>query len=150
MPNMKNLINSRNLNILNNKITSTWNYNHNKNSICPFNRECLLKNVYKANVCYVDGCNEYIGSTGVYFKSRFINQHTYSTNSNTARFIKVCQQKQKKDINEVRWSIVYKTRQNTLKKSANCSILILERMAIVQGSASWRYSRAKFRIWNIF
>ena len=44
---------------------------------CPFDRYCLKKGIYKAAIYYPKGSKEYVGSTGVSFKSRY-NKHEYS------------------------------------------------------------------------
>ena len=51
-----------------------------KNS-CPLKNKCLIKNViYKATVVLNKETNEYIGSTGKTFKSRWYN-HNHSFNT---------------------------------------------------------------------
>ena len=50
-------------------------------TVCPFNRTCLLKGGYKARITKGNEIKEYIGSTGVSFKSRF-NQYMHSFKPN--------------------------------------------------------------------
>ena len=81
LPNMKNIINSHNRKILKKKNSLTKYCNCREKFKCPFNGECLSKGIYKATIYCKNGYKEYIGSTGVSFKSRY-NQHMHSLNSN--------------------------------------------------------------------
>ena len=70
---MRNIINSHNKKILEDKNKTKRTCNCRNKTNCLFNGECLLKGVYIAKVRK----KEYIGSTGTYFKTRW-QQHKHS------------------------------------------------------------------------
>ena len=88
--------------------------------------------MYKATVYCEEGSMEYICSTGVSYKRRF-NQHSHSMNSSSKESqtaLSKLVNKNKSIISEVKWSIVYRVKDNEPSKPGNCSICNLERMAI--------------------
>ena len=134
LPNMKNIINSHNRKILKKKKKLLEKYcNCRERSKCPFNGECLNKGIYKATICYKNGYKEYIGSTGVSFKSRF-NQHKYSLNNDKGNQTTLSKfyKRNKDEITEIKWSILHKVKGNIPERSDKCSICNLERMAIAE------------------
>ena len=74
-------LNPHNQKILNKSNKESKLCNCKMNTICLFNRKCLLKGVYKATITKGNETKEYIGSTGVSFKTRF-NQHIHSSKYN--------------------------------------------------------------------
>ena len=80
LPNIKNIINSNNRKILKEKKSSTKDCNCRDKTKCPFDGYCLQKGIYKATIHCPKGNKEYVGSTGVSFKSSF-SQHKYSLSS---------------------------------------------------------------------
>ena len=60
MPNIRNIINSQNKNILEAENKKNRNCNCRSMTNCPYKGECLLKGIYKAKI----RDKEYIGSTG--------------------------------------------------------------------------------------
>ena len=128
LPNVKNIINSHNKKILDgtNKPDKTCNCRDKLS--CPFNGECLLKGIYKATVMN----KEYIGSTGVSFKTRW-QQHKYSVlkKSQTTTLSKFAITNNT-NFSEIKWQILYKINSSVPKKADNCSICNLERMAIAE------------------
>ena len=133
LPNMKNIINSHNRKILKKKNLLAKYCNCRERSKCPFNGECLNKGIYKATICYKNGYKEYIGSTGVSFKSRF-NQHKYSLNNDKGNQTTLSKfyKRNKDEITEIKWSILHKVKGNIPERSDKCSICNLERMAIAE------------------
>ena len=80
--NIKSIINAHNQKVLNERNNEPPKLcNCKKNAVCPFNRKCLPKGVYKAPITKGNETKEYIGSTGVSFKTRF-NQHIHSFKPN--------------------------------------------------------------------
>ena len=77
---MNNLRNSHNQKILNANNVSPKDCNCRNQNSCQFNGHCLSNDIYKATICCCNGNKEYVGSTGVSFKTRF-NQHKYSLNN---------------------------------------------------------------------
>ena len=74
LPNMKSFINAQNKQILNESNNEPKLCNCKKNTIFPFNKKCLLKGVFTKQQNFET--KEYIGSTGVSFKTIF-NQHMH-------------------------------------------------------------------------
>ena len=82
LPNIKSIINVHKKKLLNERNNEPSKLcNCKKNAVCPFNRKCLPKGVYKAPITKGNETKEYIGSTGVSFKTRF-NQHIHSFKPN--------------------------------------------------------------------
>ena len=132
LPNMKNIINSHNRKILQKKKPLEKLCNCRDRFKCPFNGECLHKGIYKTTIFCKNGYKEYIGSTGVTFKSRY-NQHKPSFNSSSnqttlSKFYK----RNKNEISDIKWTILHKIKGNVPERSDKCSICNLERMAIAE------------------
>ena len=133
LPNIKNIINSHNRKILKENKTSIKNCNCRMKNKCPFDGHCLKKGIYKATVLCSKGNKEYIGSTGVSFKVRY-NQHKYSLDSKKSnqttlsKFYKI----NRKDITNIKWSILHEVNEYIPDRNDNCSICNLERMAIAE------------------
>ena len=117
LPNMKNLINSLNQNILKAKNVSPQDCNCSNQTDFPFNGYCLTKGIYKATVCCSKGNNEYVGSNGVSFKTRF-NQHKYNLNNNTGHqtMLTKCYKSNRKNITEISIEIYTKSKNISLRK----------------------------------
>ena len=80
LPNIKNFVNSHKQKILKAKYLSPKDYKCRNLNNFPFNGHCLSKGIYKATVYWYKGNKEYVGSTGVSFKTRY-NQHKFSLNN---------------------------------------------------------------------
>ena len=52
---------------------------------CPFNGECLLKNVYRATILNGNETKLYIGSTEVSFKARYTQHKQSITSGNSSQ-----------------------------------------------------------------
>ena len=100
---------------------------------CPLNGYCLEKGIYKAIIHCPKGNKDYVGSTGVSFKSSF-NQHKYNLNSDKgnqttlSKFYKA----NRKDISQIKWSILHKTKEYISEKSDDSSICNLEKWPLLK------------------
>ena len=129
---MKSIINPHNKKILNESNKESKLCNCKKNTICPFNKKCLLKGVYKETITKSNETKEYIGSTGVSFKTRFNqNMHSFKPNNSTETTLsKYLKKIEDKENVKIQWTILHSTNNDVPLKPENCSICNLERLAI--------------------
>ena len=141
MPNMKNIINSRNRKLLNNANKNnndeekTCNC-RNKNE-CPMNNKCLTESiVYKATVSTDEGNDKkvYIGSCESTFKTRYSNHKKSFNNEKYKHETKlssyIWQLKESKEEYKIEWDILEKSKPY-LCGSRNCSLCITEKLHIM-------------------
>ena len=96
---------------------------------CLFNGECLFKGVYKAKV----RDKEYIGSTGNSFKTRW-QQHKHSIIKKLQQTTALTKSATLNNIefSEIEWQMLFKINCSVPRKTDNCTICNLERMAIAE------------------
>ena len=123
---MKNFINSHNHKLIKTKDSSLKNCNCINRNNYLFNGQCLSKRIYTAAVCCTKGNKEYVGSTGIFVKTR-LNQLKYSFNNERVQqtMLSKFYKSNKNSISEIKWSKEY-----VPNKSDDCSKCNLKRMAI--------------------
>ena len=139
MPNMKSILNAHNRKLVDTTQPAVGAAcNCRKNSICPLDGNCLIKNViYKATVSTATEKSDkvYIGSTRRSFKARY-NEHKASFNSasnepSSKLSSHIRQLKKNKQDFEVKWQIVKKSRQS-IQNINFCLLCNLERREIAE------------------
>ena len=88
--------------------------------------------MYKVTITNENDSKEYIGSTGVSFKTRY-NQHIHSfkpNNSTQTTLSNYFRKIDNKDNVKIEWTILHKTNNDVPLKHESCFICNLERLAI--------------------
>ena len=133
---MKSIINAHNQKILNknNKIPKLCNCKN--NTVFPFNKKCLLKGVYKATVTNGNHTKEYIGSTGVSYKTR-LNETMHSFKPNNGGQTTLSKYFRKIEGNvKIQCTILHSTNNGVSLKPEKCSICNLERLSIAKADSN--------------